>query len=307
MERIRFGWVGLGAMGSAHVDNLISRACVSHLTVWNRDAQKCKSAVEKGAVAAACARDVAAQSDVTFVMLSSPDVALQVYTAPDGILAGLTEGKSIVECASLDSATMRELERMTVSRGARFMCAPVAGHSGMAKAATVQFLCAGNESLFADIGTALDAMGKNKAWFGSDVAAAANAKLIINALLANITASVAEAVCVANKAGIPGKLLFDVIGGHAMNSPLIQLCGDKMMRASHEPALFMMKHMAKDVRIACELAESLGQCNRMGTAARALYDCCEQAGVAELNWTAVHEITKGATPSATAEDGDSEP
>jgi hypothetical protein len=44
-----------------------------------------------------------------------------------------------------------------------------------------------------------------------------------------------------------------------------------------------------------------------GTAARALYRCSEQAGVVELNWTAVHEITKGATPSAAAEDGDSEP
>ncbi len=50
-----------------------------------------------------------------------------------------------------------------------------------------------------------------------------------------------------------------------------------------------------------------GQCNRTGTAARALYDYSELAGVVELNWTAVHEITKGATPSAAAEDGDLEP
>ncbi len=48
-----------------------------------------------------------------------------------------------------------------------------------------------------------------------------------------------------------------------MNSPIIQLCGYKMMRSSQETALFMMKHMSKDVRIACKLAESLGQCNRI--------------------------------------------
>ena len=45
-------------------------------------------------------------------------------------------------------------------------------------------------------------MGKNKIWFGNDVAVATNAKLVINALLANITASMAEALCVAKEAGI---------------------------------------------------------------------------------------------------------
>lgn len=61
------------------------------------------------------------------------------------------------------------------------------------------------------------------------------------------------------------------VRGNAINSPLIQLCGDKMMRSSHEPALFMMKHMSKDVRIACKLAESLGHCNRISRTYRNNY------------------------------------
>lgn len=108
---------------------------------YYRDAAKCESAVAKGAVSLSSARDVVATSDVTFVMISSPDVALQVYKATDGILAGPTEGNSIVECASLDSQTMRTLESMVASCGARLMATPVAGHFGMAKAATVQFIC----------------------------------------------------------------------------------------------------------------------------------------------------------------------
>ena len=293
----------MGAMGAAHADNLITRGSISNLVVWNRDARKCESAVAKGAIAMSSAKDVVASSDVTFVMLSSPDAALQVYTSPDGILAGLAAGKSVVECASLDSATMRQLETMVVACGARFMAAPVAGHSGMAKAATVQFLCAGDASLFADVSAALDAMSKNKVWFGHDVGVATNAKLVVNALLANITASVAEALCVAKEAGISEQSLLNVIGGHAMNSPLIQLCGDKMLHSGHSPSLFMMKHMAKDVRLACELAESLGQANCIGPAARALYECSEEAGVDELNWTAVHEILKQRAVKSAAPQG----
>lgn len=142
-------------------------------------------------------------------------------------------------------------------------------------------------------------------WFSDEVGKATNAKLIINALLANITASVAEALCVANHAGISENALFSVVSGHAMNSPLIQLCRDKMMRSGHRPPLFMMKHMAKDVRLASELAESLGHANCMGAAARQLYNAAEEAGVDELNWTAAHEILKGqaVTSAAATENG----
>jgi hypothetical protein len=70
----------------------------------------------------------------------------------------------------------------------------------------------------------------------------------------------------------------------------------------------MMKHMAKDVRLACELAETLGQANCMGPAARALYESSEKAGVDELNWTAVHEILKQrSAKSAAAQEAEVDP
>ena len=179
-NKTSIGWVGLGAMGQAHVANLLANDDFN-LVVWNRDGSKCASAVAAGALQAASAREVVERSAITFVMLSSPAAAMEVYTHEEGgILAGLTSGKGVVDCASLDAETMRKLGALVGARGGRFLAAPVAGHSGMAVAATCQSICAGDESLFRDATGALQKLSKNVVWLGDDVGAASNTKLVIN-------------------------------------------------------------------------------------------------------------------------------
>ena len=290
---VRLGWIGLGQMGASHVDNLLLKGFDNATMVWNRDSSKCERAVSNGAVLAASPREVVEKSDVTFVMLSTPSAAKAVYKAEDGILAGLTAGKSIVDCASLDDTTMRELEGLVLAQGGRFLASPVAGHSGMAANATCQFICGGDEEVFSNIGGVLDAMGKNKVFVGPDVAAASNMKLVINGLLANITASMSEALAVADYAGLSKEDLSSLISGHAMNSPLLQLCMAKMTSGHHTPPLFMLQHMAKDTRLVCDLAERLGQPTPIHRATRGHYiNALEQEGLAEANWTGVFEVVK---------------
>jgi len=303
---LKLGWIGLGQMGSAHVKNIQAKCdLVEQLTVWNRDATKCASAVALGAIAAASPREVVEKSDIVFVMLSSPEVALAIYNDPEtGIVAGLSGAKGIVECASLDAGTMRELHAAVISRGARFLASPVAGHSGMALSATVQFICAGDASLFGELRAVLDALSKNKVWLGEerDVSTAANMKLLINGLMANITASVGETLALAAKVGLPDDALFDLISNHAMNSQLIQLCGKTMRtEGGHSPPLFALRHMSKDARLAVELAGSVGQGAPVSTATRDTYKAAEAQGLGDLNWTAVHESVKA---SATIKEGD---
>eukprot|EP01047_Picozoa_sp_COSAG01_P105363 COSAG01_NODE_34587_length_545_cov_0.813901_1_plen_67_part_10 len=67
---------------------------------------------------------------------------------------------------------MRELCTLVQEHGGKFCSAPVAGHSGMAKNATCQFICGGDEELYATISPALDAMSKHKVYVGEDPGAA---------------------------------------------------------------------------------------------------------------------------------------
>lgn len=290
MSTFRAGWIGLGQMGQAHVANLLSKGFP--VTVWNRSADKCRTAEQAGAAVAATPADVVRQSDVTFIMLSNSKAALEVYQQPDGVIAGLSSSSGIVDCASLDATTMRTLGNLVQATGAKFCTAPVAGHSGMAMQATCQFICAGDNELYTKIGSALDAMSKHKVFVGADPGAAANHKIVLNGLLAKITASMGEALAQADAAGLERTDLIEVIQGHAMNSPLLQLCAKMMLSGEHTP-LFMLQHMEKDARFAHELSLATGQSSPVTAATLAVYEKARQDGRwDQQNWTAVYESMK---------------
>ena len=263
----RLGWIGLGQMGAAHVSNLLASGTA--VTVWNRDESKSRKLVEqqldRGQLAplvAASPMEVVEQSDISFVMLSNPSAARQVYKQADGgILAAVTEGKGIIDCASLDAECMAELQELVTSKAGQFLAAPVAGHSGMAEDATCQFLCAGNEELYNAVAvqsSVLASMSKNDVYLGKAVVQASNMKLVINGLLASVTASVGEAMALIEKADLDQSAFKSLVDGHAMNSPLFQLCYAKMNSGDHSPPLFMIKHMSKDAALACALADEVG-------------------------------------------------
>lgn len=140
-------------------------------------------------------------------------------------------------------------------KGGRFVASPVVGHSGMARKATRQLICAGEKSLYDDASSILEALGKNVVWLGDGVGDASNLKLVINGLMASITASVATAVTICDKSGINREALENIVTGHAMNSPLIQLCLNMMYDGTHDP-LFVVQHISKDVTLCAKLGES---------------------------------------------------
>jgi 3-hydroxyisobutyrate dehydrogenase-like beta-hydroxyacid dehydrogenase len=277
-------------MGQSHVANLLSKG-YKNVVVWNRTASSCDSAVANGAQLATSAQDVVQRSDITFVMLSTPAAAKAVYSAPDGVLAGLSPDKGIVDCASLDAECMKELSELVEAKGGRFVSSPVAGHSGMAANATCQFICAGDESLYQEVSLPLDAMSKNKVWLGGDVTASTNLKLVVNGLLANITASMAEGLAISQKCNISSSALKEIVSGHAMNSPLLQLCM-KMMLSGEHPSLFMVQHMTKDAALSNELAGKIGQASPITAATKQSYEAAMAQDLGTQNWTAVYEATK---------------
>lgn len=309
---VRLGWVGLGLMGQALVENLLTKG-FTNVKVYNRTKEKCIGVVSLGAVEANSPKEVVETSDITFVMLSSPSVAKSVYCASDGIIAGLNSAdgecrsKGIIECASLDAGCIRELSELVHGGGGQFCACPVAGHSGMARNATCQLICAGDELLFQQVSGVLDSISKRKVWVGNDPGSAANLKLILNGLLANITCSVAEALAVAHAAELNVDAFANIIEGHAMNSPLIQLCMDHMRRGNY-PSLFTVEHMEKDARLSSNLAESLGLSCAISAATSQTYANAVNLGLEKTNWTAVYEsLAKGTKTMKVADDwnGDS--
>jgi 3-hydroxyisobutyrate dehydrogenase len=73
---LRFGFLGLGIMGSGIVKNLINSG--HSVVVWNRTSSKCRKFQDAGAEIADTPSDVIEQTDVTFSCVADPQVAKDV-------------------------------------------------------------------------------------------------------------------------------------------------------------------------------------------------------------------------------------
>lgn len=96
----------------------------SPLIVWNRTKSKCEALKEKfpadkgyTIVIKDTAKEVVAEANVTYSMLSTPEASKIVFEGDDGVLAGVGEGKSIVDCATLAEADMVSMDEAVRGKG----------------------------------------------------------------------------------------------------------------------------------------------------------------------------------------------
>ena len=91
------------------------------LIVWNRTGSKCTALKEKFPDKVVSikpsAREVVESCGVTYSMLSTPEVSKLVFEGDDGVLAGVSEGKSIVDCATLAEEDMQRMSKAVVASG----------------------------------------------------------------------------------------------------------------------------------------------------------------------------------------------
>ena len=120
------GFVGIGIMGEGMAGRLLSQGVAGEsdknpLIVWNRSLGKCEKLKEqfpdKKIFIKESAKEVVEACKITYSMLSTPEVSKLVFEADDGVLAGVSEGKSIVDCATLAEEDMKRMNEAVTAKG----------------------------------------------------------------------------------------------------------------------------------------------------------------------------------------------
>ena len=88
---LKFGFLGLGIMGSGIVKNLLNSG--HSVTVWNRTAEKKDEFLKAGAKEAITPGDVIAESDITFSCVSDPQAAKDMVFGNCGVLSEINTNK----------------------------------------------------------------------------------------------------------------------------------------------------------------------------------------------------------------------
>lgn len=253
---MKIGFVGLGIMGSAMAANLIKTGF--KVTVWNRSPDKCAALLDLGAETAVSPRAVAECSDVVLAMMANPLAVRSVRDGAEGIIAGLKAGKGYVDMSTVDAETSTESSRLAHEKGALFLEAPVAGSRKPAEDATLTIMTAGDRELYDTTLPALEKMGK-KILFHGDAGNAARMKLANNLVMGGMLTALCEGMALASGSGLDTSQFLEVLDSGAISNPMFRLKGPQIAANTEFPAAFPLKHMQKDLRLALQLAEGIGQ------------------------------------------------
>src|SRR5437764_5985909 len=212
------GFVGLGHMGG----NMAARFLAAGHTVYgeSRDRQDAQDLVDKGLGWRDMPRQVAEAADVIFTSVPDDDVLESVASGPDGILAGLTEGKVWIDMSTVSPRASRELAKRVQTQGAAMLDAPVSGSVPQVQAGTLTIMVGGSEQARARVEPLLRELGM-PTHIGENGQGLV-LKLAINISLAVQMLAFTEGLVLAEPSGIDAKLAADVMTGSPIGPPLLK-------------------------------------------------------------------------------------
>eukprot|EP00956_Cyclotella_meneghiniana_P003163 scaffold3884_cov76-Cyclotella_meneghiniana.AAC.3 len=254
--------MGEGMAARLLSENIAGHTADSPLLIWNRTKSKSEELTNRfeGKHIKICesAKEVVTGSDIVFSMLSTPEASKAVFDSPSGTLAGVTQGKYIVDCATLAESDMKRMSKAVEEMGGLFLEAPVSGSKGPAHTGQLIFLTAGSQTVHDDptVQSALTAMGKATHYLG-DIGNGTRAKLVVNSLMGTMMAAFSESLVLTQSMGLDGSKMLEIIGQGAIQSPMYALKGPKMLKGDHAPN-FPLMHAHKDMKLAVDMAKGAG-------------------------------------------------
>lgn len=247
------GYVGLGVMGSAVVRRLLGAG--HDVTVWNRTREKAEPLLEDGAHWAGSPRDVAERAQIVFTMVTNTAAVRAVTDGPDGILAGLREGKIYVDMSTASPANTRDLAVRVAETGAHMLDAPVSGTAITVDQGKATLMVGGEEDAFETAKPVLDAIGPKVFHLGPS-GSAVTLKIAINLSLAVQMVAFSEGVLLAEKSGISRERAVEVMLASVIASPMVAYRGPLVL--GHPDEVWFDCHMMqKDLNLALELGQEL--------------------------------------------------
>jgi len=248
LKGARIGWVGLGNMGAPMSGHLHEAGAA--VTVWNRSAAPAEAAVGRGMDRAESLAELAATvgDGIVCLCLTTADV---VEAAADELAGNLLAGSLVIDFGTTGvPVTKRLAERL------RWVDAPMSGGQVGARAGDLTIMAGGSPQDFARAKPVLDVVGGRVTHLGP-VGSGQVAKLANQLIVAQTVDAVAQALRLAELSGVDaGKIREALMGGFA-ESRVLDLLGDRMVRRDFVPG-GKAAWQLKDVRLICELAESVG-------------------------------------------------
>jgi 3-hydroxyisobutyrate dehydrogenase len=270
--------------------NLLRRGFA--VTAHNRTRAKATVLTDLGATVAETPRAAAQGAEVVITMLPRPADVRAAVLGPDGVLAGLARGATLIDMSTIDPTTTRELSEQVAAAGGRMLDAPVSGSTARAETGELTILVGGEAAALAGVRDVLGALGTTIIHCGG--AGAGQMAKLVNQIIVGINmVAVAEGFAFGVKAGLSPELMYQVVKSSSGNSwcvenrvPYPEVSANVPAKIDFAPG-FACALMGKDVMLALAAAQDLGIALPAAALARQLYAASEAAGDGDKDFSVV--------------------
>ncbi|MBC8363671.1 MAG: NAD(P)-dependent oxidoreductase [Actinobacteria bacterium] len=209
-------FAGLGVMGYPMAGHL--QAAGHATTVYNRTEAKAEAwVVEHGGDRADTPAAASTGADVVMVCVGNDDDLRSVVFGDSGILAGMSEGATLVDHTTASAEVAREIAEAAAAQGVGFVDAPVSGGQAGAENGQLSIMCGGDPEVFAAIEPVIDAYAKATVLVGP-VGHGQLTKMVNQICIGGLIQGLSEALDFGRRAGLDEEKVLEAISKGASGS-----------------------------------------------------------------------------------------
>jgi L-threonate 2-dehydrogenase len=280
------GIIGLGIMGGAIASNLVERGW--QVIGCDTDPVRCTELARIGVSISDSVAQLTRDASTIMTSLPTPaaveDVARQI--------AGSGQSpRIVVELSTLTLADKLRFESILTQAGHIALDCPLSGTGAQAKARDLIVYASGDSSaiakcmgLFADFAKQSADLGR----FGNG----SKMKFVANHLVAINNVAAAEAMILAERAGLDPNMVVEMVGPGAGGSRMFQMRAPMMVERRYEPATMKVSTWKKDMAIIAEFADDVGCETPLFTLTQPVYSEALKMGLGDQDTASVFEVLK---------------
>lgn len=280
--------IGVGLMGLPMALRLLEQGF--QVTVRDLVGGRIAPALEAGASAAASPAEAARDADLVLLCVTGAKAVDEAVFGADGVATVASPGKLLIDHSTTDTQATREMAaRLEAGTGMGWVDAPMSGGPPAAKAGELTIMAGGEAAHLARAGPALAALGGRVTHMGR-VGAGQVAKMINQILVLDGFCLIAEALKLAENAGIDAARIPECLAGGYADSAVLRHHYAKMLARDYEPPSGYAKVALKDLDMVHDLAQATGTPTPMTDQAASLYRKLVANGHGELDVVAVLKL-----------------
>ena len=280
------GIVGLGIMGGAIARNLVDRGW--RVIGFDTDTAKCAELAAVRIVIAGSVEQLTREAPVIMTSLPTPAAVESVAKA---IANSGETPRIVIELSTLTLADKLRFEAILKQAGHVPLDCPLSGTGAQAKMRDLVVYASGDSDAIAQCTGLFADFAKQSADLGA-FGNGSRMKFVANHLVAIHNVATAEAMILAERAGLDPKRVVEMVGPGAGGSRMFQMRAPMMVERSYEPATMKVSTWKKDMAIIAEFADDVGCATPLFTLTQPVYTEAMAMGLGDQDTAAVFEVLK---------------